>query len=146
MTPALFKNWLYSIEHQYGQRKCEALACNLLHRSTIINVAALKPADIIDIHRVIDAFDAHYQGEELSMPTFQWLLDFYQMHDYVTYDFSIETDTLLATSNLLKVMLGISTDDDTPAWIHSVFYSISALRYDMRQFMMDTEFFMEHLE
>jgi len=146
MTPLLFKNWLRSIEHQYGALKCSALACNLIHQSTLVNLDQIRPHYIVDIHRVIDAFESFYEGRTFRDGIFQWLKVFEEQTDHLNYDFMIQTATLSATNYLLKEMLGIPTEDGVPAWERSMLYAIDALRLPVPQFMTDAEFFLEHLE
>ena len=146
MTPGLFRNWLLSIEHQYGRRKCSALASNLVHRALITNVSQLKPNDIIDIHRVVDAFAIKYEGGEIPMPTFQWLLDFYQMLDYEPQESTVQNNIMMATYYLLREMLGIPTEGNTPAWASSIVFSMATLSYRSNQMMRLGEEFLEHCE
>lgn len=146
LSPKFYINWLYSLEHHYGVKACEALACNLIHRSTLVNLDQIKNADIIDIHKVINAFEIYYEDREIPMPLFQWMLDFYQMTDYQTFDFTPQTNTLLATHYLLKILLSIPTEDGVPAWMRSVTYSLTALNIHPGRFMSEAEFFLEHLE
>jgi hypothetical protein len=146
MTPHLFKNWLQSIGHQYGSLKCAALACNLIHRSTLLNLGRIQPHYIVDIHRVIDIFEGFYEGRTLRQGVLQWLKTFEGQTDRLNYDFTPQTRTLSATNYLLKEMLGIPTNDEVPAWERSMLYAIDALNLPVPQFMMDAEFFLDHLD
>lgn len=146
MTPMLFKNWLQSIEHQYGSLKCSALACNLIHQSTLVNLDQIQPHYIVDIHRVIDAFETFYEGRAFRESVIQWLKTFENQTDRLNYDFTAQRRTLSATNYLLKEMLGIPTHDGVPAWERSMLYAMDALELPVPQFMSDAEFFLEHLD
>ena len=150
MTPRILENWFSSIEHQYGTMKCAALACNLIHQSTLENLEVLQPSTVIDIHRVIDAFETFYEGRTFREGVFQWLKAYESQTDKLNYNFTKERMTASATNYLLKMMLYMPTGDTIPAWERSILYSMDALDFTglrgVPDFMLSAEFFLEHLD
>lgn len=142
MENRIVENWLDSLEHQFGRRKCEALAAQFLQRTILKNYNKLDENTIHTANHIVELCDKSYHDVTITNTDLNWL------RRQATIDFrgeTILTQISLAGQYLVQSMLEIQ-ENGRPAWQKSFVISLELNDLDFMRGMSLVQFILEHLD
>ena len=130
----IFRNWIQSLSHQYGEVACLRATTYLLHVALIQHQSHLSPKTIIQIVHVLELANSSLIGVRFRGFQISWLHEFCDTTD-LKYDLTPTTALQLAAHYLAKQLLNIPAEDFIPAWEKSLLFIVDILNMPSVLFM-----------